>query len=96
MPPVDTIPANMQETVKTYFGVVPPLRGEKFLSKWENTQKFAQRVKEAVGGFPPENTTPTTYLDLAAYILQVSGGRAGSDALTGDTVVNLQKLNLNK
>ena len=96
MPPVEAIPGYMQETVKTYFGVVPPLRGEKFLSKWETTQALAKRVKEAIGGFPPENTTETTHLDIAAYVLQVSGARAGSEALTADTVVELRKLNLNK
>jgi cytochrome c5 len=66
---------------------IAPLAGPAFLAKWSprTTNALSSRIREAVGGFPPKGANESTHLELAAYILQVSGARAGAQALTDDT-----------
>jgi hypothetical protein len=95
VPPVSSLSAVMQETLAPYGGKTPPLVGSNFMAKWKTTQELSLRIKSAVSGFPPENLGEETYLELTAYILQFNGARSGTQALTADTAVPLQFLNMN-
>ena len=68
---------------------IPPLAGANFMAKWgtQTTGDLSRRIKVAIGGFPPKETNEKTYLDLAAYVLQVNGARPGSQELTAATAV---------
>jgi hypothetical protein len=89
LPPVDSLPAVMQEVVRGAKGNIPPLAGADFLARWEGqtTMDLSVRIKTAIGGFPPEGTDKDTYLDLTAYVLQANGAQPGTQALTGATAV---------
>ena len=51
-------------------GVIPPLVGEKFFSKWKNQKAFSDRISNAIGAFPPKNyVKPDSDTRIAAYIL---------------------------
>ncbi len=75
LPPVDSLPKVMREVVENNGGQVPPLVGPEFLARWgsRGTDELSRRVREAVGGFPPENRSEETYLQLTAYFLQANG-----------------------
>jgi hypothetical protein len=94
LPPVSSLPKNMQDVVQTAGGMVPPLAGPDFLAVWgaRATSDLSRRVKEAVGGFPPEGSDKETYLNLTAYFLQTCGARAGTQALTASTAVEIRSL----
>lgn len=95
LPPVSSLPANMLEVVKNYGGKIPPLVGAAFMTKWNTTKDLSKRVNEAVGGFPPDGADEQVYLSLTAYVLQVNGAPAGTQALTADTAVEIRSLGLN-
>jgi polar amino acid transport system substrate-binding protein len=71
---------------------IPPLAGANFMAKWgpQTTSDLSSRIKVAIGGFPPKNLTEKTYLELAAYVLQVSGAQAGTQELTAATAVVIE------
>jgi mono/diheme cytochrome c family protein len=71
---------------------IPPLAGAAFLSRWgeRTTSDLAVRIRTAIGGFPPKDLNDKTYLNLAAYVLQVNGARPGSQELTPATAVVIQ------
>jgi hypothetical protein len=88
---VNSLRANMLQTVDQSGGQVPPLAGAAFMAKWraKSTKEFAQRVANAVGGFPPVAKDDDTYLLLTAYFLKMNGGRPGRTALSAQTDVPL-------
>jgi hypothetical protein len=94
LPPVDSLPSVMQEVVRAAGGQVPPLAGPDFMASWggRTTQELSDRVKLAVGGFRPPASDKDTYLDLTAFFLQVNGARAGSQALTAGTAVEIRSI----
>ncbi len=94
VPPLDSLPPDMQEVVRASGGQVPPLAGADFLAGWgaRTTQDLSARVKVAVGGFRPPASDKDTYLDLTAFFLQVNGARAGSQALTAGTAVEIRSI----
>lgn len=94
LPEIGSLPAAMQKVVRSFGGKVPPLVGAPFTSKWGTTKDLALRLKEAVSGFPPQDATEDTYLHLTAYILSANGARAGAQAMTKDTAVEIGSLNL--
>ena len=61
----------------------PPLAGEGFVTRWgaRTTQALAARIATAISGFPPAGLDDKTANNLAAYFLQVSGARAGTQEL---------------
>jgi mono/diheme cytochrome c family protein len=71
---------------------IPPLAGSAFMSRWgeQTTSDLAIRIRTAIGGFPPKDRDEKTYLNLAAYVLQVNGARPGSQELTPATAVVIQ------
>jgi hypothetical protein len=93
LPPLDAIPPDYKKTVDNYGGQVPPLTGPEFLAKWKTTQGLANRIQEAVGGFPPDSAAET-YLNITAYVLQVNGAKAGNSPLTAETVAALDSLGM--
>lgn len=94
LPLVSSLPKNMQDVVQTAGGMVPPLAGADFLAVWgvRTTSDLSRRVKEAVGGFPPDGSDKETYLNLTAYFLQACGARAGTQALTASTALEIRSL----
>jgi hypothetical protein len=94
LPPVDSLPIVMQEVVRAAGGQVPPLAGADFMASWgaRTTQEFSARVKVAVGGFTPPGSDKETYFNLTAYFLQANGARAGTQALTAATAVELRSI----
>jgi len=93
LPPLNAIPPEYKKMVDDYNGQVPSLIGTAFLSKWKTTQGLANRIKEAVGGFPPDSAADT-YLNITAYVLQVNGVKPGSNPLTAQTIVALDSLGI--
>jgi hypothetical protein len=91
LPDVNTLPANMLQTIDQAGGQVPPLAGASFMGKWgsKSTKEFAQRIAGAVKGFPPKGTDDDTYILLTAYFLKMNGGKEGVTALTAQTDVPL-------
>jgi hypothetical protein len=96
LPPLDSLPAVMQEVVRGAGGVVPALTGPEFIARWKarTTRDLSRRVDEAVGGFPPEGRDKDTYLNLTAYFLRAIGARAGTQALTAATAVEIRAIAL--
>jgi cytochrome c len=72
---------------------IPPLAGAGFMTQWgaRTTSELSRRIRVAMGGFPPKDRGEKTYLDLAAYVLQVNGARAGTVELTAGTAVVIEK-----
>jgi mono/diheme cytochrome c family protein len=68
LPPVDSLPAGMQDVVRSAGGQVPPLAGPDFMARWgaKTTKDLSARIREAVGGFPPQGTDKETHLNLTA------------------------------
>lgn len=95
IPAVNSLPDNMQKTLAQFGGKTPPLVGSGFMAKWKTTRDLSLRIKSAAGAFPPENSNEETYLKVTAYILQANGARPGTQALTADTVVPIQSLDMN-
>lgn len=96
VPPVDSLPANMQKTLAQFGGKTPPLVGSGFIAKWKTTRDLSLRIESATGAFPPENSNEETYLKITAYILQSNGARPGTQALTADTAVPIRSLDMNR
>ena len=94
LPPVDSLPAAMQEVVRGAGGNVPPLAGVDFMKRWgaRTTRDLSMRIRDAVGGFPPRETGKETYLELTAYILQANGARAGTQALDATSAVEIRSV----
>jgi cytochrome c len=97
LPPVSSLPAYMQEMAS---GVVPPLAGTQFINRWgsHTAAELIDRIEQAVGAFPPEGTnipvpghapaeTDPTSVNIAAYVLEVNGAKAGTQPLTKTTAV---------
>jgi hypothetical protein len=87
LPDPATLPENYQKTIDGNLGYVPPLIGDQFMGKWgpKTAGEFAERIRTAVMGFPPKGTDNSTYLALAAYILQANGSVAGKQELSATT-----------
>jgi mono/diheme cytochrome c family protein len=89
------------EFLQAYGGRIPPLAGANaafppFLSKWgeRTTKALYLRIKDAAGGFPPpgRRLDDELCLNLTAYVLQVNGARAGAQALTASTAVEIRSI----
>jgi hypothetical protein len=95
LPPLDSLPPGMQKDIQRARGKVPDLAGPEFRARWANrsTADLAARIKgatpflEKATPFLLEDADPDAYLNLAAYILQVNGAPAGTDAFTEMTDV---------
>jgi mono/diheme cytochrome c family protein len=83
IPLLDSLPPELQETIQGSGGKVPPLTGADFLKKWgpQTTKDLSQRIMIAAG------QDEEKYLSITAYVLQTSGAKPGTQALTTDTAV---------
>jgi hypothetical protein len=64
------------KTVDGNGGVIPPLVGDAFFSKWKDSQAFSARISSAVGAFPPKNYVKRDSDErIAAYILFKNCGK---------------------
>jgi hypothetical protein len=102
LPPVSSLPEYMQAMAS---GPVPPLAGASFLNRWgsNTTGQLIERIEEAVGAFPPEGTnipvpghapaaSDPTSVNITAYVLQVNGAKAGTQALTKTTAAIVRSI----
>jgi hypothetical protein len=87
LPPLSSLPPAIQKNIHE-MGRIPPLAGAKFMSVWgtQTTQDLVERIKQAAG--PDQDVA----LNLAAYILQMNGAKAGAQALKGDTAVEIRSV----
>jgi hypothetical protein len=75
-PDIKLLDAHYMSTLDGNGGVIPPLLGEAFFSKWKDQKAFTDRISTAIGGFPPVNyQKPDSDLRIAAYILFKNCGR---------------------
>jgi hypothetical protein len=88
-PAFDALPRRFQDFIKT--GYVPPLVGEEFLAKWKG--KTVVQLAENLGGasksFPTAGQDETTYLAIAAYVLQMNGAPAGDQEMTASSTMTV-------
>ena len=102
VPPVSSLPAYMQEMAS---GPVPALAGTDFLNRWgsHTAAELVERINQAVGAFPPEGTnipvpghapaeSDPTAVNIAAYVLQVNGAKAGTQVLTKTTEILVRSI----
>lgn len=84
-PAFDALPRSFQDFIKT--GYVPPLVGEEFLAKWKGKTivQLAENLGSAGKSFPTAGMDDKTYLQIAAYVLQLNGVPAGDRELTADS-----------
>lgn len=88
-PAFDALPRRFQEFIKT--GYVPPLVGEEFLAKWKGKTvvQLAENLGGAAKSFPTAGMDETTYLAIAAYVLQMNGAPAGDQEMTAASKVTV-------
>jgi mono/diheme cytochrome c family protein len=88
-PAIDALPRSFEKFIST--GYVPPLVGEEFLAKWKGKTvvQLAENLGGAMKSFPTAGMDETTYLAVAAYVLQMNGAPAGNQELTASTSVTV-------
>src|SRR5258708_31309407 len=69
LPPLSSLPDNMQKTVGAAGGKIPPFAGPAFMTPWgaKNTKDLSHRIEDAASGFPPKDLDEETYLNITAY-----------------------------
>ncbi len=87
IPPLSSLSPGWQKFIATSRGVVPPLAGQAFRERWgsKTLARLISRLQEAVPAFPPEGMNDDTTVNIAAYVLQVNGAKAGNRPLTRTT-----------
>ena len=88
-PAFDELPRKFQDFIKT--GYVPPLVGEEFMAKWKGKTivQLAENLGSAGKSFPTAGMDDKTYLEIAAYVLQMNGARAGDQELTATSLLTV-------
>jgi len=88
LPAVSSLDAEAQTMIKANGGNVPALAGPRFLARWgaTTTKDLSARIKIAAG------LDEQRYLNITAYVLEFNGARPGAQALTKDTVVEVQSV----
>ena len=92
LPTISSLAEPFRKGIQHAGGKIPPLAGEDFVRRWgaRTMQQLSVRIATAIGGFPPDGLDANTANNLAAYFLQVSGARAGTQELgTPETLVVL-------
>jgi mono/diheme cytochrome c family protein len=66
----------------------PSLKGERFITAWENASvsKLFTKVRDTMPPLNAEQVSPATKADIIAYLLEVNGFPAGSSDLPADSV----------
>ena len=90
LPPLTSLSESYQKFIGPR-GFVAPLAGKVFLARWgaKTAAQLIARFQETVDDpyFKFENMTDDTTVEITAYVLQVNGAKAGSQALTRSTDV---------
>jgi hypothetical protein len=88
-PAFDALPRRFQDFIKT--GYVPPLVGKEFLAKWKGKSvvALAENLGGAAKSFPTAGMDEKTYLEIAAYVLQMNGAPAGDQELTASSTITV-------
>jgi hypothetical protein len=95
LPPVDSLPTSYQEFIRKT-NRVPPFAGKVFLSRWG--QKTAAeliarfQVTASDPWFQFQGMDDDTTVNIAAYVLQVNGAKAGNQQLTRTTSAVINSL----
>jgi hypothetical protein len=92
-PMVSSLSEADQKFIENYGGRVPPLAGKVFLQRWgaKTAAQLVARFQEAKFSFAEAGLTDDEdIVHITAYVLQVNGAKAGSQALTRgtSTVIN--------
>ena len=88
LPPIDSLPVSYQKFIGSR-GFVPPLAGKAFLDRWggktaaELISRFQITADDPFFQFEGMNAEST--VNITAYVLQVNGGKAGTQPLTRST-----------
>lgn len=74
-------------------GEVPPLGGAGFTSAW-GARSTKELLEYIAASMPPDGSalSPSSYVDVTAYILQFNGAVAGSEPLTASTALPIASL----
>ena len=98
LPPISSLSAPYQKFIGSR-GFVPPLTGKVFISRWgeKTAGQLIARFQETVSDpfFQFEDMQEETTVNITAYVLEVSGAKAGSQPLTRSTSTIVSSL-LNK
>ncbi len=87
-PPVSSLSEADQKFIRNAGGRVPPLAGNVFLQRWgsRTAAQLVARFQEARFSFEEAGLTDDEEIvHITAYVLQVNGAKAGSQALTRRT-----------
>jgi hypothetical protein len=89
-PELNSLPENLQTTIRNYGGRVPQLAGPKFITRWgaRSTKDFSREMMNRFTG-PLDKETQ---LNIMAYILQLNGALPGPQPLTRSTDVEIGRL----
>src|SRR5262245_1424568 len=70
----------------------PALKGERFVTDWENgsVNRLFLKIRDTMPPLNAEQVTPASKLDIVAYLLQVNGFPSGTTSLTADDVETIQ------
>jgi cytochrome c553 len=81
-PRFDDLPRSFQKFIGN--GLVPALASEDYMKKWKDKTvvQLAENLGGAAKSFPTAGMDEKTYLELAAYVLQMNGAPAGDEDLT--------------
>src|SRR5215468_2470972 len=72
----------------------PALKGDRFLTEWENgsVSRLFVKIRETMPPLNAQQVPPEDKLDIVAYLLEVNGFPAGSTVLGMDEIENIQIL----
>jgi mono/diheme cytochrome c family protein len=70
----------------------PALKGERFLTDWENgpADRLFVKIRETMPPLNAQQVPPAEKVDIVAYLLEVNGFPSGSTALGMDDLQNIQ------
>jgi mono/diheme cytochrome c family protein len=70
----------------------PALKGERFITDWENgsVNRLFLKIRDTMPPLNAEQVAPAVKLDIVAYLLQVNGFPAGTTALAADDIESVQ------
>lgn len=75
----------------------PALKGERFLTDWENgtVNRLFIKIRETMPPLNAQQVPPADKLDIVAYLLEVNGFPSGSTTLVPDDLENIQVVKQN-
>ena len=70
----------------------PALKGDRFITEWENgsVNRLFTKIRDTMPPLNPEQVDPAAKLDIVAYLLEVNGFPPGSTSLNMDELESIQ------